>query len=133
MLTNPALWLDICTHLKNIHFALRQETPGALLETLFGQAGEVDPVEGLDFVAERIRNGSMKEEDLEQLLETAYRDSADKETVISQAMSYVRQKLGKETPAPLPESIVRNQEYLDSVVEQIRNGSLKEEDLEKQL
>ena len=52
MLTKPARWLDIGAHFKDVHFALGQETPGALLEPLLGEAREIDPVEGLDVVAE---------------------------------------------------------------------------------
>ena len=48
-------------------------------------------------------------EDLQQLLETAYRDSADKDQIISSALNYVREKLGTagadeatETPEGIP-------------------------------
>ena len=66
--------------------------------------------EYLDSLAERIKNGTLKEEELEQLLEIAYRDSADKDALISTAMNYVREKLGTaaengdatETPADIP-------------------------------
>ena len=63
--------------------------------------------EYLDSLTERIKNGSLKEEDLEQLLETAYRDSADKDTLITTAMNYVREKLGTNTEEPTvtPEDI----------------------------
>ena len=69
--------------------------------------------EYLDSLADRITNGSLKEEDLEKLLETAYKDSADKETVISSAMAYIREKLGSDTteePTTTPEEVPLNTE-----------------------
>ena len=81
--------------------------------------------EYLDSLAERIRKGSLKEEDLERLLETAYRDSADKETIISSALNYVREKLGTEiiaeetaTPEAVPMETEENSQY-----EQEKGGS----------
>ena len=69
--------------------------------------------EYLDSLVERIRNGALKEEDVQKLLETAYRDSADKDTVISSAMTYIREKLGTESteqPTEAPEDIPLNTE-----------------------
>ena len=37
------------------------------------------------------------------------------------------------TPEPLPENDIRNKEYLDSLVERIQNGNLKEENLDQLL
>ena len=82
--------------------------------------------EYLDSLAERIKNGSLKEEDLEKLLETAYRDSADKDTLIATAMNYVREKLGTETgeptatPEDIPLATEENQEFRQ---EQEQGGS----------
>ena len=69
--------------------------------------------EYLDSLADRIKNGSLKEEDLKKLLETAYRDSADKDTLIESAMTYVHEKLGTENttePTATPEDIPLNTE-----------------------
>ena len=69
--------------------------------------------EYLDSLADRIKNGSLKEEDLQKLLETAYRDSTDKDTLIESAMTYVREKLGTENttePTATPEDIPLNTE-----------------------
>ena len=74
---------------------------------------DIKNTEYLDSLAERIKNGSLKEEDLEKLLETAYRDSADKDTRISSALAYVREKLGSDTteePTATPEELPLNTE-----------------------
>ena len=74
--------------------------------------------EYLDSLAERIKNGSLKEEELQQLLETAYRDSADKETIINSALTYVHDKLGSSelneitaTPEAIPMETEENPQY----------------------
>ena len=74
--------------------------------------------EYLDSLADRIKNGSLKEEDLEKLLETAYRDSADKDTIIRSAMTYVRDKVGAvgapeaaNTPEGIPMETEENLQY----------------------
>jgi hypothetical protein len=69
---------------------------------------EVRNKEYLDSLAERITKGTLKEEELQLLLETAYRDSADKETIIASALNYVHGKLGitgTEEATATPEAI----------------------------
>jgi hypothetical protein len=74
--------------------------------------------EYLDSLADRIKAGSLKEEDLEKLLETAYRDSADKDAIIQNAMTYVREKIGSSgasevtnTPEGIPMETEENPQY----------------------
>ena len=87
---------------------------------------EVRNKEYLDSVAERIKNGRLKEEDLEKLLQTAYRDSADKDKLINSAMSYVKEKLGvqAEEPSPTPEEIpMVTEDHTEYRQEQDQEGS----------
>ena len=73
-------------------------TPAPLPENV--EDGTPENVEYLDSLVERIRNGSLKEEDLEKTLGIAYQDSANKEETIAKATGYILGKLHGEDGEP---------------------------------
>ena len=72
-------------------------TPAPLPENSSSTPGNT---EYLDSLAERIRNGSLKEEDLQNTLEIAYQDNSNKEETIAAAIGYIREKTGTGTAQP---------------------------------
>ena len=79
-------------------------TPAPLPENSSSTPGNT---EYLDSLVERIRNGSLKDEDLQNTLEIAYQDNSNKEATIEAALGYIREKTGTgtavqatENPAP---------------------------------
>lgn len=78
-------------------------TPAPLPENSGSTPGNT---EYLDSLAERIRNGSLKEEDLQNTLEIAYQDNSNKEETIAAAIGYIREKTGTGTAQPAEESPV---------------------------
>ncbi len=73
-------------------------TPAPLPENM--NDGTPENVEYLDSLVERIRNGSLQEEDLEKTLGIAYQASANKDETIRKAMDYIRGKLYGEGAEP---------------------------------
>ena len=54
----PCVPLYVRPHLQDVHLALGQVAPVALLEALLGQAGEVDAVQGLHLVTEAFEDAT---------------------------------------------------------------------------